>query len=425
MSPFLLWRVRACAAAWLMMAGSGSHAEVLTLAQAIARSMEHNSDARLAAMAVDSARAAGLSAAAAPNPTLTLQSFNINPGVGIGSGKLREKTIDSAVRIDQLIERGGKRELRVATAGHLERAARDDLREGQRQLRLQVSLAYYDWQAAIARLAVLRDSAALCDATVEAARRRLKAGDLAAADVARAAVDALRARNDVQQAETDVAGARIALMALLGEPERNDVEAAPAGVLAAPSELVADDAALARRPDVLAAQDRLDAAYAARKLALAQRSTDVTVGLQVEHYPASAANPQGSGNSYGIALQIPLQWRYTYQGEIRTAEVAIDIASENLDKVRRLARAELLLGSEQVQGAWQRLRRSEDELLPSAHQSAIAGEYAFNHGALSIMDVLDVRRSERAAQLETLAARNDYAKSLAAWRAALTESSLP
>ena len=425
MSPFFSWRTRGCVVAWLMLVGATGHAEVLTLAQAITRAAEHNSDARLAAMAVDGAQAAGLSAAAPPNPTLTLQSFNINRGLGVGSGKLRDKTVDSAVRIDQLIERGGKREQRIANAGHLERAARADLRDSQRQLRLQVSLAYYDWQAATARLAVLRDSAVMSDTTVTAARRRLKAGDLAAADVARATVDALRARNDAQQAETDVAAARIALMSLLGEPERNDVDAAPAETLAAPLTALPDDSALARRPDVQAAQDRLEAARAARKLALAQRSSDVTVGLQFEHYPASAANPQGSGNSYGVALQIPLQWRYAYQGEIRAAEVALDIAAENLDKAKRQARAELLLGGEQAQGAWQRLRRSEDELLPAARQSAAAAEYAFNRGAMGIMDVLDVRRSERAAQLDTLAARNDYAKSLAAWRAALTESSLP
>ncbi|MYN20137.1 TolC family protein, partial [Rugamonas sp. FT107W] len=179
MNPLISWCARACVAAWLMLAGVGVHAEVLTLAQAIARAAEHNNDARLAALAVDGAQAAGLSAAAPPNPTLTLQSFNINRGLGVGSGKLRDKTVDSAVRIDQLIERGGKRELRVANAGHLERAARDDLRDSQRQLRLQVSLAYYDWQAATARLAVLRESAALSDTTVTAARRRLKAGDLA------------------------------------------------------------------------------------------------------------------------------------------------------------------------------------------------------------------------------------------------------
>lgn len=425
MNPFFSWRGRSCAVVWLMTACAGGHAEVLTLAQAITRAAEHNSDARLATMAVDAAQAAGLSAAAHPNPTLTIQSFNINPGVGVGGGRLRDKTVDSAVRIDQLIERGGKRALRIATAGHLERAARDDLGDRQRQLRLQVSLAFYDWQAATARLAVLRDSAALSDTTVGAAKRRLKAGDLAAADVARATVDALRARNDVQQAETDVAAARIALMSLLGEPERTDVEAAPAEAPAAPAALLADDAVLARRPDVQAAQARLDAARAARQLALAQRRSDVTLGLQFEHYPASATNPQGSGNTYGVALQIPLQWRYAYQGEIRAAEVALDIAGENLDQAKRQARAELLLGSAQAQGAWLRLRRSEDELLPAARQSAAAAEYAFNRGALSIMDVLDVRRSERAAQLDALAARNDYAKSLAAWRAALTESTLP
>ncbi|MGV7207225.1 TolC family protein [Oxalobacteraceae bacterium A2-2] len=409
----------------LMLACGACHAEVLTLAQAQQRAAARNTDLRLAALGVEGAAANSTIAGAAPNPVLTVQSANINPGLGVGGGSLRAKTVDSTVRIDQLIERGGKRALRTEAAGHLERAARDDLGDSRRQLSLQVTLAYCDWQAAVARLAVLRDSAALAEAMVTAARRRQQAGDLAAVDVARASVDALRARNDAQQAGTDAVAARLALAALLGGPELTDTEPEPQAAPAAPPEAPAGDAMLEHRPDVRAALDRVEAARSARKLALAQRSSDVTVGVQFEHYPASAANPQGSGNSYGIALQVPLQWRYAYQGELRAADVALLSAEENLEKIRRQARTELLLGASQARDAWQRLRRGEDELLPAARQAASAAEYAFQRGALGIMDVLDVRRSERAAQLDVLASRNDYAKSLAAWRAALTESPVP
>ncbi|HEV7815971.1 MAG TPA: TolC family protein, partial [Janthinobacterium sp.] len=113
-------------------------AQPLSLQQAIRAALEHNPDMRLAALGVAGASANSSIAGAAPNPLLTLQSMNINPGAGVGSGSLRSKTVDSAVRIDQLIERGGKRGLRIDQAAHLEEASRHDMHDTRRQLRLLV-----------------------------------------------------------------------------------------------------------------------------------------------------------------------------------------------------------------------------------------------------------------------------------------------
>jgi len=51
-----------------------------------------------------------------------------------------------------------------------------------------------------------------------------------------------------------------------------------------------------------------------------------------------------------------------------------------------------------------------------------AAEFAFSRGAISVLEVLDARRTHRAVQLEALAARTDHAKALAAWRASLTSA---
>ncbi|MEG0881953.1 MAG: TolC family protein, partial [Janthinobacterium sp.] len=181
---------------------------------------------------------------------------------------------------------------------------------------------------------------------------------------------------------------------------------------------------IARRPDVMAAQARVAAATSAHKLALAARARDVSVGVQAEHYPASAGNPQGSGNSFGISLQVPLFLRYQYDGEIRSAQVALDLAQENLEQARILARAQLGRSALDVRSNGERLQRIDDSLLPAARKSAEAAEFAYRHGALSIADVLDVRRSYRAVQLDALAARSDYAKALAAWQASFPSASL-
>src|SRR5471032_3400132 len=464
--PYDMHRLKLITLTLLAALGGAAGAQPITLQQAIASALEHNPDLRLSQLGVEGAAAQQTIAGAAPNPTLTLQSFNINANAGVGAGGLRSKTVDSAVRVDQLIERGGKRELRVENAAKLAAASGSDLRETRRQVRLLVSQAYYDLLAADGKLAITRESAQLFDRTVEAARKRQHAGDLAPADVARAQVDALRARNDVLQAESDLFVARQTLALLIGEPANaaqltaldawpdapgavtdnvaSDGVNASAVNTGASSIGVADvaggvnvgratagilndgdaDGMLSRRPDVLAAQARFDAAQAARKLALAARSADITVGLQFEHYPTSITNTQGSGNSFGIALQIPLFVRYGYDGEIRAADVALDTARENMHRARVQARSELELSEERVRSAADKLRRYEggaDSIIGAAKKSADAAEFAFQRGALAIMDLLDVRRTYRAAQLEALAARADYAKSLAALQAATSE----
>jgi cobalt-zinc-cadmium efflux system outer membrane protein len=160
------------------------------------------------------------------------------------------------------------------------------------------------------------------------------------------------------------------------------------------------------------------AADAALRLALALRTRDITVGLQAEHWPQSATNTQGSGNSFGIAVQFPLFLRNQFQGEIRNAQVAADSAAVNLDKVRAAAASELARSDSDAQSAASRLRRYGSELLPASARSADAAEFAFRNGAAGVMDVLDARRTRRATLLEAAAARAEHAKALAAREAA-------
>ena len=96
--------------------------------------------------------------------------MNVNPSAGVGSGPLRSKTVDSAVRVDQLIERGGKRTLRTTAATLQRDAARADLADTRRQLRRDVGAAYYDVLAAQERAAITRESADLADSALKGRR---------------------------------------------------------------------------------------------------------------------------------------------------------------------------------------------------------------------------------------------------------------
>ncbi|HTD02230.1 TolC family protein [Undibacterium sp.] len=395
----------------------------LTLRQAFQIAVERNHDLRLSVNAVQSAGAAIEVAGASPNPTLTLQTASINPKVGIGDGTLRNKTVDSSIRIDQLIERGGKRELRKAVAATMEDAARSDLIDTRRQLHVLVSQAYYDALASEEKLVILRHTADLYDTTISAAQKRQKAGDIANADVARLQVDALRAKNDVLQGEADVKKAKHSLATLLGSVNlASQIRLSDTWPTAQFDSVEPSDSLIEQRADVVAAKLRLESAKTARKLALAARTRDVSVGAQYDHYPVSEANTQGTGNSFGFSVQIPLFFRYQFDGEIRAAEVAVDAASETLEKIRDAATNELHQNWQDARSSFDQLRIYDDKLLVAAKKTADAAEFAFQHGAISIMDVLDTRRTYRATQLDALTARASYAKSLAAWQATLTEN---
>jgi hypothetical protein len=87
----------------------------------------------LARRALEQSRADIVSAAQRPDPQLSFTVQNVNSSRGIGGGDWRGRTVDSILRVDQLVERAGKAELRVETARRLESAASEDVPETARQ----------------------------------------------------------------------------------------------------------------------------------------------------------------------------------------------------------------------------------------------------------------------------------------------------
>ncbi|TSA16431.1 MAG: TolC family protein [Betaproteobacteria bacterium] len=386
----------------------------LNLAEADALPAQKNRELQAARRAVESAAAATLSAGQQPNPSLSVSTVNISPSRGIGSGGLRDKTVDSTIRLDQLIERGNKRDLRLSAAKRLEAASSEDLADVLRQQRLALRSSYYDLLLTQDRLAISSDTTDLYQQSLRAADLRLKAGDIAASDVARIRVDAQRAQNDTRAAEAERRRAQFALAYLIGaELHADQLKATDAWPAPQALEAVDADALIERRPDVRAARARIEAAGAARELARSLRTRDVSVGVQYERFPDNFGN---SANSYGVALSIPIFTRYYYEGEIAQAESAYDSATDNLERTRAVARAEIARARSDVAAAAERLARYRDSMLEEAKKSADSAEFAYKNGAIGVMDLLDARRTLRAIQLDAAAAQADHARALAAWQ---------
>jgi len=139
-------------------------------------------------------------------------------------------------------------------------AARADAQAAASTLATSVAKTYFQWQAADQRLHIAQALATQRQALVEREARRVRAGLAPGADLAPLDADAAAPRQTIVQLETQRAQAARQLQALVGVHALQALQSAP---LPEPPALPDADLRLdllARRPEVAAARDRVQAA---------------------------------------------------------------------------------------------------------------------------------------------------------------------
>ena len=378
--------------------------------------LQKNHDLQLATNQIESAKADTLTASQRPNPQL---SYNLN-NVGTGRDHRYLNGSDHVVRIDQTFERGDKRALRMQSADFMLHASEADLLNIKRQSKTQLYQLYYQLLLAQEKLRIVEENVSLYQKTIEASELRLKAGDIAASELSRLDLDKLRADNDVFQARNNLKQAQIDLAIFIGE-ELN----APAIVAAdawpeVMNKVYQNAINIENRADIKAAQLRLKAAETNRELAAALKKRDVTIGAQVEHNSLDLET-----NTIGLGISIPLMTGYGYEGEIARAESEYQAALLELDHAHAFAISEINKARGDLKTAEARVLHYDDNLLKEADKVLQSAEFAYKQGAQSVMDLLDARRTYKATQIEAQSARADYATALATWQFLSHESEQP
>ncbi len=389
---------------------AGLAGQPLALSEAETLWRQHSRELRLARVGLDAARAERMVAGQAPNPDVSLNVLSIDTKHGVGGGSLSEKRMDSIFRLEQLVERGGKRELRVRGADARVAAAAFDVDDLDRRQLGELRKAYYALRLAQDRLALARDAAALNARSLEVAIRRRQAGDLAPVDVSRLQIDLARAESDVAQAAADLEQARFGLAYLVGRTaDAADLDAADDWPALEAQAL--NEAPLDRRPDLQAARRRVEAAEAERDLARARRTRDLTLGIQYEHNMQNLPN-----DSVGFGVSLPLFINHEFEGEIARAEADLDAARVQYEQQRALAEVQRAQARSALLAARERSRRLAGEVLDEAGRVARAAEFAYQKGAIGLTDLLDARRTARQVAAEAAAARAEYALALSDWQ---------
>ena len=322
--------------------------------------------------------------------------------------------MDWLARIDQLIERGGKRSLRIAQSESGLLASRWMAAESRRTSLLALSHAWSELWASRQREALLESALLDFRRIEEVSRIRFDAGDIAQADHARVVIDLQRIENEQAQARSDrlrVQQILAFLLALAAPPADLEI----AGPWPALSAGFPEVDAVSMRPEIAAARAQVERFKSARELARSLTTRDVSVGLQANRFPA----PAGDGNTVGLYISIPLYAWHRHEGELAKAETDVTAAMTNLQQLEQQGQIQNAAILQERDIAWTRWRRLRDNALPLGERLSSSIRIAYEQRAISLLDMLDSLRVYRLLQSDVLDAQLQYEKSDAVARALL------
>lgn len=393
----------------------------LSLAEAKRLAFERNWDLLAAKADVDMASAQKIMAHEFPNPTFAWSTAKVPvngqpapPGTGTS---FWERSYDTILSVNQLLEIGGKRSSRQMSADRGFQAEQARFADARRLLDLGVTKAYIAAVQGASNARTLHDSASSLRHEAEIAAVRLTAGDISAADQSQIEILADRFELEARAAEASALQQRVALENLLGTPRPTGQWEATDALEDMMEAKVPDpeEAAMPRRPDLIAAEASLAKAEADLRLQKAMRVPDPTVMAMYEH------NPPDANQTIGLGLSFPLPlWNHN-RGAIQAAAAARDQAAALVEKVRGQIAADIVAARSAYREASARYENYLRVIAPKSAQVLKIISYAYEKGGTSLLDLLSAQRNDNEVRLAMVQAAADAAASQATLKAALTE----
>jgi len=402
----------------------------ITLDEAIQMALQHNHNMLAARTTIQQSEAEETTANLRPNPTLfadweylplgspSRQNPNLYPNVSTND-YLKNNT-EADIGLSYLIERGKKRQHRLQAARDITAQTRSLVTDNERGLAFNTASLFVNAQLAESALELADKDLKSFQKTVDLGQLRYDKGAISEDDYLKIKLQLLQFETDYQQAELAKVQALSDLRQLLGyESVSADYDVAgPFDYQPMKGNL--EDfqlKALQNRPDLRAAQQGVTAARSQYELQRAIGKQDVTVQGNYSHVNGiNAANFLGS---------IPLPIFNRNQGEIARTRIAITQAQEQEKATNGQALTD-------VRDAYEGLRVSDrivqlyrSGYLDVAQKDRDIAEYAYQRGAVSLLDFLDAERNYRATQLAYRQALASYLLALEQLRQAVGTRALP
>lgn len=395
--------------------------ERITLDDAIRLALQHNHALQAMRTTILQSQDLETTANLRPNPVLSwdaqfLPIFTPN--------QFTSTYIDNDAQFDigvgYLFERGKKRQHRLQAAKDVTELSRWQVSDTERQLTFNVAQQFISALLAQSTLDFAEQDLKSFQSTVDISEARRKAGDLSEGDFLKIKLQLLQFQSDVASAKLAKIQAIAALRQLVGYesvPEEFDVagdleyQPVPAGL----DELKARS--LRTRPDLMAARQGVISAESQEKLAEANGKQDLTATVDYSHVNAA------SGASF--FFNIPLAVFNRNQGEIARTKHVVTQMQEQASEAAEQAITDVVDAYYALQMNDQIVQLYRGGYVDNAKQSRDISEYAYRHGAASLLDFLDAERTYRANQLGYRQALASYMTALEQMRQAVGTRNLP
>lgn len=376
----------------------------ITLAQAIDLALRRNPELIASGYGISAAQARVLQAAARPNPELGLELENF-----AGSGSLRgTDALETTLSLSQVVELGGKRQLRVAVAESDLDVVSIEQRARQLDVLADVTRRFIDVVAAQERLRFAEQSSQLARKTLEAIATRVDAARSPEAERSRARIAVTRSQLEQAQARSELQSARYTLAALWGDMQPA-FSAAQANLFAFPAldNFESLLARLERNPDFLRFASEARLRDAELRLAQAQARPNMAFSLGVRRFEEN----DDAALVGGFSMALPVFDRN--RGAIREAQVRRDQSEAERDAAFARTRAGLFGLYQEVSAARVRSDTLRSEAIPQAQTALEQTQYGYERGRFSFLELVTAQQELLGLQEAAIDAAADHHRLLA------------
>lgn len=367
----------------------------LTLAEAMATALSANPALAAARLGRQEAQARQDVARLRPNPDLSLEKTNDLPR-------------DSAT-LSVPIERGGKRQRRMALAEVQARKGEAELTRLVAETRTQVRRAYFALAAAQRRAGESAELQRLAESARDTARARFEAGDVPRLDALQAELAAAQAAAETDKARGLLVGARADLNSLLGRAPDSPLTASAGldtGVTPPLDEAVR--LALASSTELAVLDLGIAEQQAQVELARAETVRDVTAGAGILH---DAPPDFVWGWRAALTFTLPIFSRGREQ--VRLEEAMLARLQAERDAAAARLRGEVASAAAAAETQRQALLRFRDGILPRAAEVEAMAEDSYRSGQTGLTALLQSLQAVHDLRLQAVQAGTDYQNALA------------
>ena len=348
---------------------------------------------------IDELKAQEITAHLRPNPSFTLSADGTQIAPSHGVWQPFAGTFISPA-VSQLFERRNKRNLRFQAAKEGTAVGLAQNADSERTLLFNLRTAFVGVLQAKAVLQLAHDNLDYYDKLLKISRDRYDAGDIAQIDLDRLELQRLQYESDLQTALVNLRTNKINLLALLDD--RRPVDSFDLqGAFDFSEDLLALDEyrkdALDTRPDLRAAVLSVKQADTNYQLAVADGSTDPTIGVWFTHN-GSFNNPDAL-NTLGASVSIPLRIFDRNQGEKLRTKIDINRNEKLRQGVETQVYSDVDSAYATLSSNLALLRPYKQKYLAEAVRVRDTILFSYQHGGASLLDFLNAESDYRTVQL--------------------------